>query len=128
MIERGKGQRTEWVFRRPVEMMEKWAVQRKANFSHVKKMFWAGLAWDRHTELVVMKGDPESKRGGVTAKAYTAVLQEHLPTILRPDSIFIHDNARPHTAKKTQKWLRENNVELMEWPPYSPDLNPIENV
>jgi hypothetical protein len=40
----------------------------------------------------------------------------------------MHDNSRPHTAKHTQKWLKDNAFEVMEWLPYSPDLNPIENV
>jgi hypothetical protein len=73
-----------------------------------------------------MNGNPDSRRRGVTAKAYTAVLQECLPTILDADSIFMHDNAKPHTAKHTQKWLQDNSIEVMEWPPYSPDLNLIE--
>ena len=25
-------------------------------------------------------------------------------------------------------WLAENNIKVMRWPPYSPDLNPIEQV
>jgi transposase len=25
-------------------------------------------------------------------------------------------------------WAEENGVELLDWPPYSPDLNPIENL
>ncbi len=40
----------------------------------------------------------------------------------------MHDNARIHTAKLTRKWLEDNHIEVMEWPPYSPDLNPIENL
>jgi transposase len=75
-----------------------------------------------------MNGDAESKRGGVTARVYCQVLEEHLPTILDADSIFMHDNARIHTAKMTQQWLEDNAIEVMEWPPYSPDLNPIENL
>jgi hypothetical protein len=27
-----------------------------------------------------------------------------------------------------QEWARDNGIELVDWPPYSPDLNPIENV
>ncbi len=91
-------------------------------------MFWAAFTWDRRTEMVAMEGNPTSKRGGVTAQAYCAVLDEHLPTVLDADSIFMHDNARIHTARHTKKWLKENNIEVMEWPPYSPDLNPIENL
>lgn len=27
-----------------------------------------------------------------------------------------------------QEWALDNGVEILDWPPYSPDLNPIENV
>jgi transposase len=41
----------------------------------------------------------------------------------------MQDGARPHVARATLGFLRGNDVELMEgWPPYSPDLNPIENL
>jgi transposase len=40
----------------------------------------------------------------------------------------MHDNARRHTAKHTQKWLKDTAINVMEWPSYSPDLNPIEYV
>ncbi len=75
-----------------------------------------------------MDWDTAAKRWGVTAQAYCAVLDEHLLTVFDADSIFMHDNAQIHTAKLTKKWLEDNHVEVMEWPPYSPDLNPIENL
>ena len=75
-----------------------------------------------------MKGDPNSKKGGITAKRYIEVLKEYLPTILEPDSIFMHDNAPIHNAHIVHNWLQEEEIELMEWPLYSPDLNPIENL
>ncbi len=40
----------------------------------------------------------------------------------------MHHNARIHTAKFTTKWLKDNNIEVTEWPPYSLDLNLIENL
>ena len=27
-----------------------------------------------------------------------------------------------------RKWLHDNAVNVLDWPPYSPDLNPIENL
>lgn len=58
-------------------------------------------------------------------------LQENLPTISEPGSIFIQDNAPTHKAGIVQEWLLEwaqdNGIELVDWPPYSTDLNPIEN-
>jgi transposase len=42
--------------------------------------------------------------------------------------MFMHNNARIHTAKTTQKFLEEHSIWTIEWPPYSPDLNPIEHM
>ena len=53
------------------------------------------------------------------------VLQEVQDTL--GDPLFQQDNARIHTAADTMAWFEENNVEVMEWPACSPDLNPIEH-
>ena len=43
--------------------------------------------------------------------------------------MFMQDGAKPHTAKATYAYLRRKKVSLLEnWPPRSPDLNPIENL
>lgn len=79
-----------------------------------------------------MYGDPLSKRGGVSGRIVLETLQDHLPTICSPGFIFIQDNVSTHSCKLVQGWLKEwaaeNGVELIDWPPYLPDLNPIENV
>lgn len=41
---------------------------------------------------------------------------------------FVDDNAPIHRSKKVKKWMEDNNVQTTEWPPRSPDLNPIENL
>ena len=41
---------------------------------------------------------------------------------------FQQDNARPHSAASTKDFFNTIGVNLMEWPPYSPDLNPMENL
>ena len=33
-----------------------------------------------------------------------------------------------HTARIVREWLEENGIDVLEWPPYSPDLNPIEHL
>lgn len=45
-----------------------------------------------------------------------------------PPRIFMQDNCRIHTARNVMAWFSRQNFELMEWPAFSPDLNPIENV
>jgi transposase len=42
--------------------------------------------------------------------------------------IFQHDNAPSHKSGPTVHFLQVNNIRTIEWPPYSPDLNPIENM
>ncbi|KAH9442507.1 hypothetical protein Pst134EB_033186 [Puccinia striiformis f. sp. tritici] len=42
--------------------------------------------------------------------------------------ILMEDNARSHTAKLTKAFRKDNNINTIEWPPQSPDLNPIENL
>ena len=95
-------------------------------------MFWAAFSFKIRTALTPLFGDPQSKGGGVTGRIILETLQEHLPTICEPSSIFIQDNAPTHSCKIVQNWLvewaQENGVELVDWPTYSPDLNPIENV
>jgi transposase len=41
---------------------------------------------------------------------------------------FQQDNARFHTTPETISFLHEKGVTFIEWPPWSPDLNPIENL
>jgi len=55
-------------------------------------------------------------------------LEEYLGQIYTPGDIFMHDNAPIHTAHIIRDWIIENGINIMNWPPYSPDLNPIENL
>jgi len=91
-------------------------------------MFWAAFGYGVRTTLVPMEGDPESPKGGVSARVYRQVLDRYLPPILGFMAIFMQDNAPIHTAHIIRDWFAEQGIEVMDWPPYSPDLNPIENL
>ena len=42
--------------------------------------------------------------------------------------IFMQDNTPIHCANKTKQWFKDMGIPVTDWPPYSPDLNPIEHV
>ncbi|KAJ4438176.1 hypothetical protein ANN_14115 [Periplaneta americana] len=44
--------------------------------------------------------------------------------MLNPGVIFLHDNARPHTARRTATKLQEFNWKVLDHPPCSPDFAP----
>ncbi len=63
--------------------------------------------------------------------------QRYLDEILRPIVVpFIHnhhlmlqhDNARPHVARICTQFLEAENIPVLAWPAYSPDISPIEHV
>ena len=91
-------------------------------------MFWAVFGHNCHTVLVPLDGDPESARGGVTGQIIAWTYELYLPLILQPGDIFMQDNASTYTARIVRKILNRLGVTIIRWPPYSPDLNPIENL
>ncbi|CAH1987723.1 unnamed protein product [Acanthoscelides obtectus] len=72
---------------------------------------------------------PLNEQRTVTADWYTTICLAKVITELRkinPERrIILHqDNASSHTAQKTKQYLTEENVELLDHLPYSPDLSP----
>uniref|UniRef100_A0AAZ3NTM4 Tc1-like transposase DDE domain-containing protein n=1 Tax=Oncorhynchus tshawytscha TaxID=74940 RepID=A0AAZ3NTM4_ONCTS len=42
--------------------------------------------------------------------------------------MFQHDNARPHVTRICTEFLEVENIPVLPWPAYSPDVSPIEHV
>ncbi|KAJ6094481.1 hypothetical protein N7467_001994 [Penicillium canescens] len=137
-VERGIGQRQEWTFTRPKDQLfqhlkEGSQVQMiPARGQQIKQMFWAAFCGlPRRSGLIPLLGDPESQRGSVSSRTIEELYRRVLPTLLNSlghNAIFQQDNAPVHTAYIVRDALNELEYEIMEWPPYSPDLNPIENI
>lgn len=71
--------------------------------------------------------------GKMDQYVYKNILEENLLASARKlnieaDWIFQHDNDPKHTARSVKNWLAANVDSVLEWPPQSPDLNPIEHL
>src|SRR3954451_11277089 len=131
-VERGRGKRDEWVFRTPDQKWEPRMVQTYGTNKNMKTMVWA-MFWDNgRSNLYIMDRDFESKKHGYSANSYLEVLNAEVgPTFesLDPGYEFMQDNASIHTARKVKEWFADRGIIYIDdWPPYSPDLNPIEHV
>ena len=120
----------EWVFRTPAQKWQKEMIQAYQKGKGVSVMIWAAIYGENEkSELVIMRRDPESPRRGYSAASYCESLEEGLLPIYENNMIFMQDQAPIHRSNKAQRWLQEHSVILLRgWPPYSPDLNPIEHL
>ena len=91
-------------------------------------MFWGVIRYGVLSNLILCYGDPDAKRGGVTARVYRDISEEELPKLMEPDIIFMQDNAPIYTSRLVRKFLNEEGYQVLGWPLYSPNLNPIENL
>ncbi|GFU28645.1 transposable element Tcb1 transposase [Trichonephila clavipes] len=41
--------------------------------------------------------------------------------------LFLNDNTRPHRANIVDECLQSEDITRLDWPAYSPDLNPTEH-
>jgi hypothetical protein len=51
-----------------------------------------------------------------------------VPFVRQHNVTFKHDNARPHVARLSSQFLAAENVQVLDWPAYSPNPSPIERV
>jgi transposase len=93
-------------------------------------MFWAAFSGaTRRTGLIPLFRNPDAERTSVTGLVIEELYRRILPILLEnQDYIFQYNNAPTHTAYIVRDALAEIQIEVIEWPPHSPDLNPIENL
>jgi transposase len=91
-------------------------------------MFWDCISMHGTGPLV-------SVQGTLDQREYITILRDELlPEFLRAKRAIpgtwhlMHDNAPCHRAKAVETFPHQNGIDLIKWPPYSPDLNPIENL
>jgi len=102
-------------------------------------MVWACFIGERLGPLIVCD------EGGISGDEYEDILYNGLfsliDDLLQPPEdtdtirvidentfLFMQDNTPCHKSKEVLEFLAEHHVPVMEWPPQSLDLNPIENL
>jgi transposase len=68
-----------------------------------------------------------SVEGAVDSKAFESYIEHFLaPSLERSGQIVVMDNLSSHKSKRVQQLIEDAGCELLFLPPYSPDMNPIE--
>jgi len=90
-----------------------------------KIMVWGCISKYGFHDLALLEGT-------VNADVYITTLSNHLLPVIRDyfqneECIFQQDGASIHTAQATRDFIASQHIEVLEWPPHSPDLNIIEH-
>lgn len=94
----------------------------KAPFGHWRTLtFLAALRVDRIDAPCVLDGP-------VNGAAFIAYVEQFLVPTLSPGDVVVMDNLGSHKGPAVRRAIRKAGAHLLFLPPYSPDLNPIEQV
>jgi transposase len=64
--------------------------------------------------------------GSTTAAVFETYVERVLAPSLRSGQLVVMDNLTAHKAQRIKELIEQRGCELLYLPPYSPDLNPIE--
>jgi transposase len=94
----------------------------KAPFGHWKTMtFIAALRCDRIDAPLVVDGP-------INGESFAAYVEQVLVPTLKDGDIVVPDNLGSHKGAGVRRMIRAAGARVFFLPPYSPDLNPIEQV
>ncbi|GFU20907.1 transposable element Tcb2 transposase [Trichonephila clavipes] len=88
-------------------------------------LVWGGIILGSRTDLHVQSVTSEN---GIYRDV---ILEQHVRLFrgaMGAEYLFMFDNGRPHRANIVDECLQSEDVTRMDWPAYSPDLNPIQHV
>ena len=88
--------------------------------------------WKTTTFLAALRHDGMSAPcvfdGAINGARFLAYVEQALVPTLRPGDMVVLDNLSAHKVKGVRSAIEAVGAELLYLPPYSPDLNPIEQL
>lgn len=131
-----------WVSCNDVSHRQMWVKKNDVVFSRERKrpqnvprfQVWAAIGVDFKSELVlfpVSTGDFFGEQAfRLDSDGYVRrCLGKVKGVLVSQNRVFMQDGASAHTSAQTKKYLATSNIRyITNWPPYSPDLNPIEQL
>ena len=130
-IERGIDLRPEYTFVRPQnQAIQDEIMPTLYRGYQIKQIFWASFSdLPRRSPLILLYSYSNSTGRDIDIYSLLELYQRILSTLLIDErSIFQQDNTPIYTARIVKAYFAELDCELMIRPPYSPDLNSIENL
>ena len=122
-LKRGDGRVRVW--RRRGERYSRYCVAKRDRNRGGSVCIWGAIGIDFKTDLVHFAGN-------VNAQVYMDnVINDQVVGLFNNQPnvrTYMHDNAKPHTARVVNAHLANLGFPVLPWPAKSPDLNPIEHV
>ena len=81
-------------------------------------MFWGATRSDGTKTLIKCPAT-------LNSYGYLEILKQYDRHLNIPDLVFQQDNALVHKSEVVRNFLARKQWEVLDWPAYSPDLNPI---
>jgi len=70
--------------------------------------------------------------GNLTSDKYISLLASYAVPLIKmntkPNFHFIQDNCSSHKSRKTMEFIKNENVNVLEWPTLSLDINLMEDI
>ena len=140
-VEIGVGGGYERVWQKPGTELQDRYLRATFKGERVSTMFWAAISHGRRSQLVHIRQRPPEEyrrpndRGGIDSEQYCE-------EVLRPGFLplweeaggsaegfsLVEDGSKIHISAYSRQFKLGNGIVCSDWPGYSPDLNPIENV
>jgi transposase len=92
----------------------------------------APASWESMTVIAALALDevraPMVVSGSINAETFLAYVEQVLAPTLRKGDVVVFDNLASHFTPGVQEAIERVGAEVLPLPPYSPDLNPIEEM